>query len=1592
MRFGRTLGGLAFAGLMAVGVLTSAGASAPALSVSEVAPGVYSVKNLPIAEDGSESSVAAEKVAQFRANRAGGWSSAQVEASATVHADLGAEGAESLFVDVFGSQVGDLLEDPASALRSTEEVVAFRDDFTAVIDPAGPEDRALVVSTAPMRTDDGKLPNLGLESNGALIGVKEPTTVVEFSKDPAEGIEIPQTGVGIAFDEVRTSAPEGSIVAVDGSGSGEAAFYPNALTDTDLIAAPLANGVETFAHLRSEDSPEAIKMPIDAPDGGSVSSSEDGGAVVTDTAGDPVAQVYPPTAVDAKGETVPVTMSVDGDSLVLDVPHRGLGFAYPILVDPVVETWNWWTGTDTTHPGWQFVKIGDEDYQGSTYCFQVTIDSCGAPSSGGGLFVYAGPNKQYTQSSQARWRFVPPGSDSYIAGATVTSWRYKKGGAPNGNPFAYWGIATGYLWNDYQITDLDSGGNNRTIQGGVGAREFAMGLTTNSTMTLPAGTANWRYNRVGAVQFSLSDETPPTLGPVSQAGLNIPASGWINQAQINDPRSIHASASDAGLGVKRIVVLGAAAGGGWYSDEWNAGCTGGFKSLCWGVTPTGGVDIPVRPSALPEGVNTLSALAIDAKDTNSTAHTFEVKIDRTAPDLTLADQFAVATESEDRQSEADEVTEQLARPTYDLTVQANDSAGGNSGVRSVRIRMNPVPGDLSQFDTVAAHDFTCSSTCPSTGTYNWSLDLSDVLPGEYLVNVTVKDKAGNERARNVSFRYAPGTGEADEYAMETIFETDDATMRVNIANGNLFYKTNDITVPGSDVDLTVDRSYNSQSLETDSDWGEGWTSSLAEEIDMPSTPGAEAVLTDIRGTATGGIEIPTIEGDDGFASEIQQIVTKTEDGVVLTDGTGDSTYFDEDGLQTAETTINGSQTLYGYDANDNVEEITTINMYAPAENASATVERSGKLVEEISTDGGNIEYHYVQDHLASTDSPSGSENYNYDNHELLEDLNLADGTSVHIDYDADKRVSQVVLNEPGQPPLTWSFVYSTYILINGTTTVTSPAGIPVIYSIGSDGSVFSSRISAPSISLTLSGTLYAAKNSVLNNSGVYGLTTQATGGSIDKYMLLADGIVLDSRVCSPSCSTLNESFDVDRASLPSGEVKFEAVVERTTGEVRSERFSVNVPTIPEPENQGWTVPSLDNALEFRQNFGLNTDPTIVSAIQSDPNNWYNAWGVPLTASELSLLTTRERYIEEASTLIEGYAGSHPSNYAGWYVDASGNVRVGILTNIASVIDSLRSQFSAPSKLLPMDEVPTLSESSLESLSDRINTDITQETIPAWTEADFAYADEESNQVVVLVKDDKPGAESYLRSVYGTSLTTNSQPFLAYSVWSSGPVNPLRAGNGFSLLSDPQDRCSVGFGYRKRVGSVRARATYRYFFITARHCVSNGVGNATGTPVFVRTTQVGKVADDYPGFAGRRQMDVMTVRLNDKNRVPCVVRSGGNGKLKYRVSSSRSNPSLHRGILIRSSGIGTGVKRGVIRKKYTDASNRVMLFAKIGGGPGDSGGPVYIQPDPTGGPVSAVGLVSGGIGKRNTFITPVGTAENVFGGTIVDTGMGVCQGR
>src|SRR5579864_4970297 len=119
---------------------------------------------------------------------------------------------------------------------------------------------------------------------------------------------------------------DGSVVFYGGVGVG---------SDVDIAMKPSTLGFSAETFLRSERSPETLYFRVGMPQGASLVQEREAGGVGVVEQGRTIADIFPPSATDAAGSVVPVSMSVSGDTLMLSVA-RDADEEYPVDVDPTV--------------------------------------------------------------------------------------------------------------------------------------------------------------------------------------------------------------------------------------------------------------------------------------------------------------------------------------------------------------------------------------------------------------------------------------------------------------------------------------------------------------------------------------------------------------------------------------------------------------------------------------------------------------------------------------------------------------------------------------------------------------------------------------------------------------------------------------------------------------------------------------------------------------------------------------------------------------------------------------------------------------------------------------------------------------------------------------------------------------------------------------------------------------------------------------------------------------------------------------------------------------------------------------------------------
>lgn len=634
-----------------------------------------------------------------------------------------------------------------------ERIKRYLNDGSAEISTA--TGTALMESTIPLVAPDSsgvKRPvDLGLTDAGAEFRSVNPVVAARFPKQLGNGPGLSDVGV--------TVRPAGALAETAGLHSGDKVFYPNAGVDTDFIAAPVPAGVETFLQLRSATSPEEQTLNLDLPAGATLQAgdSPDTAARVV-RGGNTIAVVSAPMAQDADGQNVPLTYAVRGHSLVITVPHQSGDWAYPIMVDPLVEDFRYWhQGQVTDFTGWQ-PQVGYQAW--GTAGWNLPNWNVNDPRSGfapAGLYVQ-GNAGWHVDGEFARWIFPAQGT-SYIYHAEFYTSHWVGGGYPAFYDSAYQGIvnAPNTAWDPGRWWDqnLVYGGANGIYYAGAWQYAYrifcgsdlapdaytACGLTTRSDGS-NAGTpgnvaqlgiamngngtrsATAQLWTGGAVMF-INDRDSPTN---PQLAGPLPASGWVDSVN----QRVAISAQDSGLGMSQFKLFRA---GNEISSTTNP-CFGNRAWPCPNTTWTAGPGdvwtnrppLTYNTDTFPEGDNVLDAYAYDTLGNRSAQPAeWHVKVDRTGPTVGLSGTLPGAADTT------------LGPGDYTLHVAAQDGTPNlaASGVKSLEVVIDGEPEGPTDIVSQDCPTDSCSMT------RDFSFAAEDYYDGNHTIAVVATDQMGH---------------------------------------------------------------------------------------------------------------------------------------------------------------------------------------------------------------------------------------------------------------------------------------------------------------------------------------------------------------------------------------------------------------------------------------------------------------------------------------------------------------------------------------------------------------------------------------------------------------------------------------------------------------------------------------------------------------------------------------------------------------------------------------------------------------------------------------------------------------------------------
>jgi YD repeat-containing protein len=887
----------------------SVGFTPPTAEEEEIA-----AAQIPDAQDVSKALAEAEREeAEYEKWLASPEAGEQREASWLAFGELSATESEGLLRTVFAEQLEALNSDPSRYL-SDAQLVRDLPGSGAVVQDEG--DGALLESTVPVRTEDedGELAKVDLSLEAAAEGFQTDNAISDLSlPDSAAGpIEV--------GDEDFKIAQAGAADSPARRFGDKSLFYPEVLPDTDLFVAGTSFGAELFDLLRSKDSPETLRFAIEVPQGAELRSDERGGAEVV-REGELLTRIPKPWALDAQGTDVPVELEIEGSSIVLRIAHRDGDYAYPILLDPIVEDWvnqgnNWYGGAN-------WAALSNGAWQWTTNNSNILHDICCWEGSHAGLIT----NVQaafYGPEQYGHWSYSTANEKVFITHAWLIPFNRADNGCGSAQPHDYAGLWNpGGNWIPLLVNHAKNYGN--ASFDGYG-KALILGESSG-----PPGVwlACGRVLYSGGVGIWLNDDWPPVI---HSAG--VPSDGWFGDQQLVN---FSVSSGDEGLGVNRVLVFNQ--GKGIVAEDFVGYCTGLYGSRCPNERNS---PFTVTGDSFGYGIRTASVVVTDP--TGKTAESFfTTMVDNDVPEVALEGQLAEATGEEvgfgEGENPVGEGEDKLRLPVYRLNIKAKDGSTSSdltkrSGVKDVKVFLDGEPKDVPWEPLAQCPQTSCSMDV----TYELALSEIDTA-GKHKLEIKAEDFVGEVKVRQIEFEYFPATGMKDEYVMH-YFPLPDGQgneeeeehparpeLAVNVMNGNLVYRERDIDVEGPAVDLEVERYYNSQlPASENTEWGDGWTLAQTPDLEPVDTGGSpapdEAELIDQSGALEEEVELPTEAGEENFDPALQATLTKTAGGYELTDETGESATsvaFDETGQTEARLTEGYAKVDYSYEGGELAE-------------------------------------------------------------------------------------------------------------------------------------------------------------------------------------------------------------------------------------------------------------------------------------------------------------------------------------------------------------------------------------------------------------------------------------------------------------------------------------------------------------------------------------------------------------------------------------------------------------------------------------------------------------------------------------------------
>lgn len=785
---------------------------------------------------------------------------AEREASQTKFESLTASQA----ANVDGQTYTEVLNEPAGGppkLVAGQHIQKYVSDFAAQVQ-LGESGQGVVESIAPMAVETSSGQHLPVELNLTAVGnvfePRRPVTEVHIPKQLGEGVRLAESGISVTPLTSQGTAVAGSEGIIDGA----TVLFANTQTDTDAVIKPTTEGFAADTVLRSVESPHQLAYRISLPSGASLVEAESGAIEIVKEQ-TPLATILPAYARDATGTAIPVSMSVTGNVLTVEL-HATTELQYPVEVDP------------------EFIKTSDSQLTGplggkrSNWKFATTSETNFGHEPNEGVHKYEGEGKgylrtsgtaEYKETEYAFWSYKTQGvskiyefnahTEGKNKGAQIESFLELEGSSGSENKYR---LSTETFEPEYSNKETPVGGlcaknwatkvvecapaagaagNTVRFQQSVQKKPTSFGFTDilhegTAYIAEPEGThSTTKFNTTSKEIEGEVENAKKEKEHQKRPNVLYGAGSWLSNFQ----GALEPIAEDPGIGVAATKLEYESSPGKWIQVESHNyltenGCLG---IQCYPSHP----EYQTLPESLPNGEYKIRYRAEEAvggteSPEGEASSTATVKVDTSKPHGIVLLGLPFGNE--------------LSETKYELTAEATDGQPSiaSSGIKSITLYIDGKSVEDKEVKEKIKNElgekegecFEPRDECTATAKY--TINGAELGAGHHSIQIVATDNAGNEGR-------IPGEGTEISIRHST---------PVQLGPGSVDLESGDYAMSSTDVSmgsgLTVSRAYSSRALNAGAEGplGPQWTLSLASATSLLEMTDGSLLMTAANGSQT----------------------------------------------------------------------------------------------------------------------------------------------------------------------------------------------------------------------------------------------------------------------------------------------------------------------------------------------------------------------------------------------------------------------------------------------------------------------------------------------------------------------------------------------------------------------------------------------------------------------------------------------------------------------------------------------------------------------------------------------------------------------